>query len=141
MLEGLIPADWMVFNEEEQIAMIKFSRSLVQDFLIEQGPLGDVELTVSGELLDGTAFKETDTIRIIDKGGKKSEETEENEKNPKAKGKSDKNPKETDKDEDHPGAKGKDGQKPEETDDDDENPEEIDEDDENPGKGKGGKKN
>ncbi len=150
MLEGLIPADWMVFNEEEQIAMIKFSRSLVQDFLIEQGLLGDVELTVSGELLDGAAFKETDTIRIIDKGGKKSEETEENEKNPKAKGKSDKNPKETDKDEDHPGAKGKDGQKPkevdeddenpEETDEDDENPEETDEDDENPGKGKGGKK-
>ncbi|MFB0555678.1 MAG: hypothetical protein ACETWQ_20425 [Phycisphaerae bacterium] len=129
MLEGLIPADWMVFNEEEQIAMIKFSHSSVQDFLIEQGLLGDVELTVTGELLDGTAFKETDTIRIIDKGGKKSEETEENDKNPKAKGKSDKNPKKTDKD--HPGAKGKDGQKPKETDDDDENP----------GKGKGGKKN
>ncbi len=141
MLEGLIPADWMVFNEEEQIAMIKFSRSLVQDFLIEQALLGDVELTVTGELLDGTAFKEADTIRIIDKGGKKSEATEENDKNPKAKGKENKKPKEANEDNENPGAKGRDGQKPKETDDDDANPEETDEDNENPGKGKGGKKN
>lgn len=132
MLEGIIPADWMVFNEEEQIAMIKFSRSAIQDFLIEQGLLGDVELTVTGELLEGTAFKESDTIRIIDKGGKKSEETDEGNKNPKAKGKGGKKPKETDENDKNPGANNKGGK----------NPEEIDEDEENPGaKDKGGKKN
>ena len=152
MLEGIIPADWMVFNEEEQIAMIKFSRSAIQDFLIEQELLGDVELTVTGELLEGTAFKESDTIRIIDKGGKKSEETDEGNKNPKAKGKGGKKPKETDEDDKNPGANNKNGKNPgannksgknpEEKEDDDENSEEIDEDEENPGaNNKGGKKN
>ena len=30
------------------------------------------ELTVSGELTDGTVFEGTDVIRVIDKGGRKT---------------------------------------------------------------------
>ncbi len=71
MLEGVIAADWLVFNENNQIAMIKFSGSAVRDYLIVQELLGEVELTVTGELIDGTTFALSDTITVIDKGGGK----------------------------------------------------------------------
>ncbi|MCH7556722.1 MAG: hypothetical protein IIB56_04605 [Planctomycetes bacterium] len=71
MLENVIAADWLVFNENNQIAMIKFSGSVIRDYLIEHELLGDVELTVTGELIDGTTFAVSDTIKVINKGGKK----------------------------------------------------------------------
>ncbi len=71
MLEGVIAADWLVFNENNQIAMIKFNGSAVRDYLIAQELLGEVELTVTGELIDGTTFALSDTITVIDKGGGK----------------------------------------------------------------------
>lgn len=48
-------------------AMVKFPRSDVQDILEP----GDVELTITGKLIDGPVFEGTDVIRVIDKGGKK----------------------------------------------------------------------
>jgi hypothetical protein len=47
-------------------AMVKFPRSDVQDILEP----GDVELTITGKLIDGPVFEGTDVIRVIDKGGK-----------------------------------------------------------------------
>ncbi len=87
MLEGVIAADWLVFNENNQIAMIKFSGSAVRDYLIEQELLGDVELTVTGELIDGTTFALSDTIKVINKGGENPESTEEGGENPEENGK------------------------------------------------------
>ena len=44
--------------------MVKFDRSNVQDML---EPGDEVEVTVSGQLTDGTTFEGTDTIRVIEK--------------------------------------------------------------------------
>lgn len=60
--------DWIWFEEQEQVAMAKFPRSEVQD-IIEPG---EVELTISGELIDGTRFEGSDTIRVIRRGRKKN---------------------------------------------------------------------
>jgi hypothetical protein len=45
--------------------MVKLSRSAVQKILPTEG---EAEITVAGELADGTAFEGKDTIRIIDEG-------------------------------------------------------------------------
>jgi len=69
--------------------MVKFDRSAVQEIL-EVG--NEVEITVKGELTDGTQFEGIDTIRAIDKGKGKNKESkgmnkESNGKNKKSKGK------------------------------------------------------
>ena len=71
MLNGQVPAESkptaIADYDSDGIAdlMVKFSRSAVQNIL---PPEGEAEITVAGELADGTAFEGKDTIRIIDKG-------------------------------------------------------------------------
>jgi len=64
-LEGIISADSLQINNNA--AVVKFSRSEVQSIL----SIGENEITITGELLDGTVFEGTDTIRVISKGNKK----------------------------------------------------------------------
>jgi len=63
LLNGQIQPTRVWINEKDSVVMLKFSRSELCDNL----EAGKVELTVSGELVDGTKFEGTDTIRIIDK--------------------------------------------------------------------------
>jgi hypothetical protein len=67
-LEDEIPAEWIWFNEKQNVVMAKFARSQIQQILEP----GEVELTVTGFLVDGTYFKGTDTIRVINKGRRKN---------------------------------------------------------------------
>lgn len=55
--------DWLWFEGQEELAMAKFNRSKLNDILVP----GDVELTLTGQLTDGTIFEGTDVIRVIDK--------------------------------------------------------------------------
>jgi hypothetical protein len=68
-LQREIQAELLRVYEEQQVAMARFSHSEVQS-AINGLERGEVELTVSGELIDGTRFEKTDTIRIINKGKK-----------------------------------------------------------------------
>ena len=62
LLEGAIQAEWKWFKVEDQSVMVKFSRSQLQDRL---HPAESVELTVTGQLADGTPFEGTHIIRVI----------------------------------------------------------------------------
>jgi len=66
-LEDEIQAESFLVNEQEQVAMARFSREDLRAIL----NAGEVELTISGQLTDGTVFEARDVIRVIDKGGGK----------------------------------------------------------------------
>ncbi|GAH65358.1 unnamed protein product, partial [marine sediment metagenome] len=76
---GDIDTDTIVLNDNEEIGpvwsrtnqganklLVKLSRYQTQEML--NGVEGLVELTVSGELIDGMEFKGSDTIRVIKRG-------------------------------------------------------------------------
>jgi hypothetical protein len=73
MLNGIVPA-WAhptdvgdYDSDGVSDLMVKFDRSDVQNVL---APGNEVEVTVSGQLTDGTSFEGADTIRVIAKGKK-----------------------------------------------------------------------
>ncbi|MHC4087153.1 MAG: right-handed parallel beta-helix repeat-containing protein [Planctomycetota bacterium] len=66
-LEGQIKPERLWLTEDEQVATAKFSREYFQGIL----DIDEVELTISGQLTDGTIFEAKDTIKVIDKGGGK----------------------------------------------------------------------
>jgi len=66
-LEHQAQPEWIWFNQKQNLLMTKFNRSEIQNIL---EPAREVELTVSGYLLDGTYFLGTDTIKVINKGRK-----------------------------------------------------------------------
>jgi predicted outer membrane repeat protein len=66
-LEGEIKPERFWLAEDNQIAIARFSREEVQAFLT----VGEVELTITGQLTDGTIFEGKDTIKVTDKGNRK----------------------------------------------------------------------
>jgi hypothetical protein len=70
LLEEEIPADKLLL--EGKGAMVKFSRSALQQILADLDTPAEAELLVTGQLTDGTIFEGTDTITVIDKGGKQN---------------------------------------------------------------------
>jgi hypothetical protein len=67
LLEYEIEPEQFWMNEKEQVVIAKFSRYEVQDIL----DIGEVELTISVQLMDGTVFEGTDVIKVIYEGGGK----------------------------------------------------------------------
>jgi hypothetical protein len=72
LLEGEIETQWVSFDEEEQVGMVMFRREEVQDILT----IGEVGLTITGQLTDGTIFEAKDVIIVINKGSRKSAKQE-----------------------------------------------------------------
>lgn len=66
LLEDMVKADSISFNEQQQVATVKFNRPDVADILEP----GEVELRVTGHLANGTYFEGTDTIKVVNKGRK-----------------------------------------------------------------------
>ena len=67
LLEDEIKPTEFSVDEQQQVATARFTRHDVQPIF----DLGEVELTITGQLNDGTVFEGTDTIKVIDKAGKK----------------------------------------------------------------------
>lgn len=67
-LEDEIQAQSLWLDGQGQVAIAKFNRSDVQETLT----VGQVELTITGQLTDGTVFEGTDVIQVIDKASQKS---------------------------------------------------------------------
>ena len=65
-LEDEIQPEQFSVDQQKQVAVLRFSREDVQPIL----EVGDMELTITGQLTDGTVFEATDTIRVTDKAGK-----------------------------------------------------------------------
>ncbi|MBW8040025.1 MAG: hypothetical protein FVQ85_08510 [Planctomycetes bacterium] len=67
ILENEIQAASLSVDEQDQVAIARFSREEIQAIL----SVGQVELAITGELTDGTVFEGTVVIRVIDNGGGK----------------------------------------------------------------------
>jgi hypothetical protein len=67
LLESQVKPERFWLTVDNQVAEAKFDREQVQAILA----IGDIELTITGQLTDGTAFEASDVIKVIDKGGKK----------------------------------------------------------------------
>ncbi|MHC4285596.1 MAG: choice-of-anchor Q domain-containing protein [Planctomycetota bacterium] len=63
-LEDEIQPEQLSVDEQKQVAIAKFSREWLRSII----NAGEVELTITGQLKDGTIFETTDVIKVIDKG-------------------------------------------------------------------------
>jgi parallel beta-helix repeat protein/predicted outer membrane repeat protein len=67
LLEDSIQAASLLVDEQKQVAIARFSRENVQSIL----NIGEVKLTISGQLTDRTTFQGKDVIRVVQKSGGK----------------------------------------------------------------------
>jgi len=65
-LEEQIQPEQFSVDEQAQLVTTKFTREDVQPIL----EIGDIELKITGLLIDGTWFEATDTIKVVDKAEK-----------------------------------------------------------------------
>ena len=66
-LEGQIQPEQFTIDEQQQVATARFTREDVQPIL----EVGDINLKITGRLTGGILFEAEDTIKVIDKAGKK----------------------------------------------------------------------
>ncbi len=68
LLENKIEPERFWLSEDNQTAIAKFDREQVQNIL----SVGQIGLTITGELMDGTVFEGSDVIRVLNGVGGKS---------------------------------------------------------------------
>jgi hypothetical protein len=69
---NITPVRWNTSEDEESELMLKYSRAELQNEIITYNLTGEVEVTVTGTLLDVTSFIGSDTIKVKSpKKGKK----------------------------------------------------------------------
>ncbi|MHC4642169.1 MAG: choice-of-anchor Q domain-containing protein, partial [Planctomycetota bacterium] len=66
-LENEIQPEQFSVDEQQQVATARFTREDVLPIL----EVGDINLTITGQLRDGTVFKGADIVNVTDKAGKK----------------------------------------------------------------------
>ena len=67
LLEDEIQAQLLRVDEQQQVVIAKFSREELRGILT----VSQTELTITGQLTDGTIFEATDVIRVLNKAGRK----------------------------------------------------------------------
>jgi hypothetical protein len=67
-LEDEIQPEQFSVDEQSQVATARFAREDVQSIL----DIGEVDLTITGQLTDGTVFEAADTIKVLNKIDRKS---------------------------------------------------------------------
>ena len=67
LLEDEIKPNEFSVDPKKQVAVLRFSREDVQPIL----EVGDIKLTITCQLTDGTYFEATDVVQVTDKGGGK----------------------------------------------------------------------
>jgi len=72
LIDGVVPAEWG--EAEGNVLMVKFDRQAVIEYIREVLEItnGEVTLTITGKLYDGTMFEGSDTIRVISRGRRES---------------------------------------------------------------------
>ena len=66
--EQIQPLDWVWFDEEENLLMVRFKRVDVQAVLSVGN---NVDVKITGSFFDGTPFEGTGVVKVINKGGGK----------------------------------------------------------------------
>ena len=66
--EQIQPLDWVWFDEEENMLMVRFNREDVQAVLSVGN---NVDVKITGSFNDGTPFEGTGVVKVINKGGGK----------------------------------------------------------------------
>jgi hypothetical protein len=67
-LEQHIKSEQVSVDEQKQVAIAKFSREELRSII----STGEVEMTITGQLKDGTIFETTDVIKVINEGRRKN---------------------------------------------------------------------
>ncbi|MBW8039352.1 MAG: hypothetical protein FVQ85_05080 [Planctomycetes bacterium] len=67
-LEEQMKAEELSVDEQKQVGIARFNREELRGII----NTGEVELTITGQLKDGTIFEATDVIRVIDEGRRKN---------------------------------------------------------------------
>jgi parallel beta-helix repeat protein len=67
-LEEQIKAEEFLVDEQKQVAIARFNREELRGII----STGEVELTITGQLKDGTIFEATDVIKVVNEGRRKN---------------------------------------------------------------------